>query len=164
MSRVSALRDGLDRVVAGVGAFVESASGVSPARWTPLTMLAPGRYVDRETDWTAFDLPRWSRREYRWTADDWRGYRDFVARPTECIERGAGDCEDYALVAVSWALSRGRPGVGLGFCFERPLPWPTHVVAYDDEQVYSSGELTPGTVEEWLRRSRYDHVLRRRVR
>lgn len=164
MSTVDSLLGRAARVGRTASAFVERASGVPPDRWTPLTMLAPDRYVDRRTDWTTFDFLGWSRDEYEWTRDEWEGYRDFAARPTECLERGYGDCEDYALVAVSWALANDRSGVGLGFCFELPIPWPTHVVAFDDERVYSSGEVTTESVDAWLADSKYDRLLRRRVR
>ncbi|MFB6310701.1 MAG: hypothetical protein ABEH64_05900, partial [Salinirussus sp.] len=85
--------------------------------------------------------------------DAWSGWRDFAARPRETVEPGHGDCEDYALVAVSWAIAHGRDGVGIAFCWNPPWPIPTHVIAYDDHQVYSSGEIEPGTVDEWIKDS-----------
>lgn len=74
-------------------------------RWTPLTFLVPQRYVDRDEQWETFDLLKWSREEYEWTQDPWNGYRDFARRPRETRREGYGDCEDYALVAVSWAVA-----------------------------------------------------------
>ena len=133
-------------------------------RWTPLTFLAPGRYVDRDPWWAGFDLEAWADGTYDWVEDDWNGFADFARRPRETVAAGTGDCEDFALVAVAWAVATDREGVGLGFCWEFPTPWPTHVIAYDDERVYSSGHLVAGSVEDWLAGSRYDRVLRRRVR
>ncbi|MFW5917993.1 MAG: hypothetical protein ACOCR0_00775 [Haloferacaceae archaeon] len=132
-------------------------------RWTPLTMLAPRRYVDRSDFWTEFDLQEWSVSDYEWTRDPWNGYRDFAKRPVETISEDEGDCEDYALVAISWAIARDRPGVGIGFCWELPYPWPRHVIAFDEEYVYSSGDIVDESVEEYLERSVYDSILRRPV-
>ncbi|WP_066414039.1 hypothetical protein [Halorubrum aethiopicum] len=133
-------------------------------RWTPFTFLAPSRYVDRDDRWEEFDLAEWSRSEYDWTQDPWNGFRDFARRPRECVEADRGDCEDYALVALSWAVAHDRDGIGIGFCWNLPYPWPRHVIAFDDERVYSSGEIHEGSVAEWREGSRYSFVLKRRVR
>lgn len=132
-------------------------------RWTPFVYLMPNRYVDRDERWTEFDLIKWSDSTYDWTEDPWNGFRDFAQRPIETVDAARGDCEDYALVAVSWAVAQGRTGIGLGFCWDRRHPWPTHVIAFDDERVYSSGEIAEKTVDEWLRDSKYVFALRRRV-
>lgn len=133
-------------------------------RWTPLTFLMPGRYVDTDRDWTAFDLVEWAREDYRWLRDRWNGFLDFAQSPAVTIERNRGDCEDFALVAISWALGNDRDGVGLGWCWELRRPWPTHVIAFDEEQVYSAGSIWRTSVDEWLAESKYVFVLRRRVR
>lgn len=132
-------------------------------RWTPLTYLAPTRYVDRDELWETFDLAEWSESEYDWTEDSWNGFLDVAAHPRECVATSSGDCEDYALVALSWAIAQGRTGVGIAFCWELPYPWPTHVIAFDDEYVYSSGTITPTSVGEWVDDSRYSFALRRHV-
>lgn len=132
-------------------------------RWTLLTFLFPGRYVERGPFWPTFDLEEWSRSVYTWNEDPWNGFRDFAGRPSDTVSRGEGDCEDYALVAASWALARGHDGVGIAFCWESSRPWPTHVVAFDDERVYSSGDITRGTVDEWVADSKYTFALRRRI-
>lgn len=133
-------------------------------RWTPLTFLFPSRYVSRDPFWEDFDFEEWSHHGYEWTADPWNGLRDFARRPAETVSRGRGDCEDYALVAVSWAVAQGREGVGLAFCFSPPYPWPTHAIAFDDGRVYSSGEVFEGTVDEWIDGSeKYSFHLARRI-
>lgn len=132
-------------------------------RWTPLTFVAPARYVDRDDWWQSFDLEAWSQSEYVWIQDEWNGYRDFAKYPRECVELGRGDCEDYALVALSWAVAHDRDGIGLGFCWDPPYPWPRHVIAFDEERVYSSGYIHETSVDEWLADSKYSFVLRRRV-
>lgn len=132
-------------------------------RWTPLTYLLPNRYVDRDDWWETFDFESWSETEYVWTSDPWNGFVDFAQHPRDCVESGRGDCEDYALVAISWAVARGRDGIGIAFCWDLPHPWPTHVIGYDDERVYSSGTITETSADEWVAESRYDFALRRRV-
>ena len=101
---------------------------------------------------------------YEWTADSWNGFRDFAQHPRDCVDSGRGDCEDYALVALASAVARGRPGVGIAFCWELPYPWPTHVIAFDDDFVYSSGDIVETSVDEWVRDSPYTTALRRRLR
>lgn len=132
-------------------------------RWTPLIIIAPGRYLSADPFWEAFDLEDWSADTYEWTADPWNGFLDLAKRPAETVSAGRGDCEDYALVAASWAIATGHEGVGLGFCWQVPYPWPTHAIAFDAERVYSSGEVFEGSVGEWLEEEPYDRVLRRRV-
>lgn len=132
-------------------------------RWTPLVFCFPNRYVDRDPSWEDFDLAPWSATKYEWTADSWNGLRDFARPPAETVAAGCGDCEDYALVAVAWAIAHDRPGVGLAFCWKSPYPWPTHVVAFDDDRVYSSGRITTGPIEDWLADSRYVCAVDRRV-
>jgi len=67
-------------------------------------------------------------------------------------------------VAASWALANDRPDVGLAVCWEWPYPWPRHAIAYDDERVYSSGEITEESVEEFNDREGYRFALRRPLR
>lgn len=134
------------------------------SRWTPFTFVYPWRYVETNEQLETLDLESWSRTDYDWVADDWNGLRDFATRPQKTVSTGRGDCEDYALVAASWALANDRPGVGLGFCIEKPKVWPTHVVAYDRDRVYSSGTITEQSVDSWLEGTKYDFALRRRIR
>lgn len=133
-------------------------------RWTPLTFVAPRRYLEAVPFETDHEFRTWASDHYEWTQDPWNGLRDFAKRPADTIETGRGDCEDFALVALSWAVSDERPSVGIGFCWAWPTPWPTHAIAFDDESVYSSGSITEESVDEWLDGSQYDYVLKRRVR
>lgn len=132
-------------------------------RWTPLTFLMPQRYIDTSDLWEKFDIEEWSSSVYEWKNDPWNGYRDFAKRPAETVSDGEGDCEDYALVAASWALSQGHQGVGLGFCWKRPYPWPRHAIAFDNDYVYSSGKICQESVGKYIDRSQYDYCLRRRL-
>lgn len=136
---------------------------MDPRRWTPLTFLVPSRYVDRDDFWDEFDLEEWSDEIYHWLQDDWNGLSDFATPPRETVDKGEGDCEDYALVAISWAVANDREGVGIGFCWRFPWPIPRHVIAFDDERVYSSGDVEETTVDAWVADSEYDHSVRRDV-
>lgn len=133
-------------------------------RWTPLTFLFPASYVETDPIWADFDFRRWAREDYEWTQDPWNGFRDFAKRPSETVAQERGDCEDFALVAISWAAAQNRPGVGVGFCWESNRPWPTHVIAYDAEHVYSSGEIREVDVDDWIGASKYAFALKRRVK
>ena len=134
-------------------------------RWTPLAVLWPERYVNHDADlWSSLDIEEWSREGYDWVEDDWNGLLDFAKRPHETLADGTGDCEDYALVAASWALANDRSGVGVAVCWEWPYPWPRHAVAYDDERVYSSGRIIRESVEEYAERDGFAFCLRRPIR
>lgn len=130
--------------------------------WTPFTYLAPSRYLSTGEFWRDFDIEHWSETFYDWTPDEWNGLRDFAKPPDRTVEEAEGDCEDYALVAASWAVANDRTGVGLAFCIG-PKPWPTHVVAYDADRVYSSGVITEQSLESFLDRTKYSRTLRRRI-
>lgn len=132
-------------------------------RWTPLTFLFPSQYVNRDERWEEFALEEWSDAAYEWTQDPWNGVSDFAQRPAETVDSGRGDCEDYALVAVAWAVANGREGIGIAFCWELPYPWPRHVIAYDRERVYSSGHISEKSVDEWIADSKYEFAIRRRL-
>lgn len=132
-------------------------------RWTPLTFVAPEWYVDSASFWSDFDFKQWSRTSYEWREDPWNGLRDFARRPQETVTTGAGDCEDYALVAASWAIAQGHDGVGLAFCWEPPYPWPRHAIAFDEERVYSSGTISKKSVDQWVEDSKYAFFVSRRI-
>lgn len=129
-------------------------------RWTPLVAVAPTRYADPGAIPEDFDLLEWVE-TFEWRQDGWNGYRDVLTPPAETIERGRGDCEDFALVAASWALAEGRDGVGVAFCFPPRSPVPRHVVAYDDEWVYDAGRVHTTSLADWLDGSRYVRTVRR---
>lgn len=132
-------------------------------RWTPLTFLFPTRYIETGSFWAEFDLEGWASAEYEWTQDPWNGFLDFAKRPSETVLHGHGDCEDFALVALSWARAQARSPLGIGFCWKTTRPWPTHVIAYDSEYVYSSGDITRMHLDDWIENSPYAFALRRRV-
>lgn len=131
--------------------------------WTPFTFLFPDRYVDTGSFWRSFDVESWSADYYDWTQDDWNGLQDIAQPPRETVEAARGDCEDYALVAASWAVANDRNDVGIAFCIDSQVPWPTHVVAYDAERVYSSGTIREQSLDAYLDDSAYVRALRRPI-
>lgn len=119
--------------------------------------------MEYDQRWGSLDPLGWSRNDYERTEDPWNGDRDFARTPRGTVRTGRGDREDCALVAPSWAVARGRSGVGVGFRWELPFRWPRHVLAVDDERVHSSGVVSRERVDEWAADSRDDVALRRRV-
>ncbi|MFB6138478.1 MAG: hypothetical protein ABEJ42_09130 [Halobacteriaceae archaeon] len=100
-------------------------------------------------------------RRFDWERDGWLGALDTLTPVAETADAERGDCEDYAFVAASWALAHGRDGVGVAVCFD---PLPSHVVAFDDERVYSTGEgIVRGSGGDYLAATEYRWALRRRL-
>lgn len=132
-------------------------------RWSPLTLVAPTRYIETGSFWEDFDLDTWAREEYDWVQDPWNGFLDIAKPPSVTVRHNEGDCEDFALVALSWAVANDRDGIGLGFCWKTSRPWPTHAIAFDATTVYSSGSITEISLDSWVANSPYRFVVRRRV-
>lgn len=132
-------------------------------RWTPLTLVAPSRYIETGDFWEEFDLDLWAREQYDWVQDPWNGFLDIAKEPSMTVEDDEGDCEDFALVAISWAVANDRDDIGLGFCWKTTRPWPTHAIAFDATTVYSSGDIMEISLDSWLANSPYQFAVRRRV-
>lgn len=128
-------------------------------RLTPLVFLWPHPYLDPHAV-RDLDFEAWSQ-GFEWQQDDWNGLRDIAQPVADTIESMAGDCEDYALVAASWAATHDHDRVGLACCFEGLRP--RHVIAYDAERTYSNGTITQEGVDEFQERSIYDRVICRRI-
>lgn len=126
-----------------------------------LVFLRTHRYLDDEFDWASFDFEAWSDEEYTWRQDPWNGVKDFVNRPQWTVENGRGDCDDYALVAASWASANGRDGIGMGVCGTGLLP--RHMIAFDSEHTYSSGVIRDCGPGEYLDRSEYTWLYTRTI-
>lgn len=126
-----------------------------------LVYLRTRRYLDGSFDWQDFDFEAWSEEEYTWRQDPWNGVRDFVQRPAETVETGRGDCDDYALVAASWADAVGRDGLGMAVCGNGVLP--RHMLAFDADRVYSSGNVRDGGLGDYLRDADYSWIYAREL-
>jgi len=138
---------------------------MAPFSW--MVWSFPNRYVEESYRWRTFDLHDWSRNEYEWKADPPGLWNDRVQRPSDTVRKGTGDCDDYALVAASCSVSKGRRGVGLAVMghYNWGVPVPTHMIAYDRHETYSSGRIRHESPDEFVERDRrYDWVWTRRVR
>ncbi|WP_435124977.1 hypothetical protein [Halobaculum sp. D14] len=126
-------------------------------RLAPAFLTAPSSFIDRSVDWGSFDFLRWSTETYEYDPDDWNGLKNTVRPVEQVIRSGRGDCEDYALVALSWLHATVDAGdVGLAVLYTREVPPTGHVIAFGPERTFSSGVVCDGTLEQYLRGSRYD--------
>lgn len=121
-------------------------------RFSVFSWLNPARYIERGEKWANFDLYGWSAEDYEWVSDGPSVFADRASPPGETVASGRGDCDDYALVAASWAASVGESGVGLAICGHTRFGVPrlTHMVAVDDRRVYSSGHIYETSLEEYV--------------
>ena len=132
-------------------------------RWTPLLFSSPKSYVEESEFWADIEFEQWSDEEYEWVKDNWNGVRDFVQEPRTTYEKGEGDCEDYALVAASVLVSRGRTDLHFAVVTSRVVP--EHFVLYDAdrERVYSSGTIHEKPLDEYVAGSRYKRSTSRQI-
>lgn len=131
--------------------------------WTPLILACPRWGIDTDYDWRSVDLHAWSDR-YSWEQDAWGGLFDLAADPPKTYHSEAGDCEDFALVCASVLEAHGRPWglAGMWSTALRPEGARGHVVAFDEDRVYSSGHIVEEKVQETVERLGYDfHITRR---
>jgi hypothetical protein len=128
--------------------------------WTTLVFLFPRHYADESLKHV--DIEHWSD-EYEWRQDPWNGIKDFMRPPAETLEHASGDCEDYAMVVVSHHVANDIP-VWVAVCWVEGDIIPSHFVAYDEDNVYSSGTIYEDTtLEEYLPQEEYKRTLSRRV-
>lgn len=136
-------------------------------RWTPLVLAFPRRYIDTEYPWHQFSLSAWN---YDWREDPWGGLYDTLKPPAETVQDGRGDCEDYAFVVLSSLnANENVDELYIGVAGKRWRP-PSHVFAYAESKgpyesrtVYSSGEVTYGSVDNWLSKTQYDWARTRKI-
>lgn len=109
------------------------------------------------------DINKWSEEHYEWEPDEWNGWKDFTSDPVQTVETGLGDCEDYAFVVASWAYNKGYD-VTFAMHFQGYVPIPKHMTVKVNGNVYSSGEIHKRkTHEEYLKDSKYDWMIRRKM-
>lgn len=135
-------------------------------RWTPLVFLFPNKYVEKDKRLKNVDIHDWRNNHFRWRQDPYSGWKDIAKKPWKTYIDGSGDCEDYSILVASWALTKGKRNVGLGFCWRDGSPIPSHVIAYTDDMVYSTDKVgnIEGSVQEYLDRSEYRWLARRPVK
>lgn len=136
----------------------------SLSRWTARSFLQPTRFVAPEALPEGFDLEEWAH-DYRWEPDDWNGYQDTISPIEETVRTARGDCDDFAAVAASWAVREHRERIGFAYLWESGTDWwPTHMVCYDEERVYSSGAIADRGLTDWVAHSDYNWAIRRQIR
>lgn len=127
-------------------------------------VLRPQRYLETDRDWSDFDFDVWSYKTYDWEQDDWNGLKDTVQTVTLTIETGAGDCDDYALVAASYLKSETNHDCEIVALYSKFFR-RGHLIVYDisDETVYSSGSIFDKTLDEYVARSAYHWTINRKI-
>lgn len=133
------------------------------SRWTPVVLLFPGRYLPTGGKVSELNLKEWSENEYEWSQDAWKGLRDSAKPVEETIKEGKGDCEDYALVALSWLKANGHTDIGLCVMYDVGLKVRGHVVAYHGDRTFSSGSIEDISPSEYAEREGYNVTVRRRA-
>ena len=136
----------------------------------------PTRYLVWEDTWPhPMDL------DIRWAPDPYRGLGDIARHPESIIDRGRGDCVDYARYAASWVYHNTDLPVALYLCLNREiidygLEWPpidvsppAHLIVADTYGVYSlSGSERAlkrfESVGRYLHRTDRRIAVRRRIR
>jgi len=98
---------------------------------------------------------------YTWVQDDWNGLKDVITPVNETLEIEEGDCDDYAAVAASWAIENNREPVSFAYYFDGYRP--RHVVAVDNNRVYSSGSVVETSIEDHITESEYDWYIARTI-
>ncbi len=136
-------------------------------RFSVWFLLFPRLFLNTEYTWDEFDIVSWSATEYEYQADPLFGLWDIVQPVPETLTSGAGDCDDYALVAASYLYATTDHEISLGVHIGvTTRPGKGHLTVYDHtaEKVYSSGVIYPDTFEEFTARSEYDLHFRRSIR
>lgn len=143
---------------AGAAFPAESDDGVLPEIELPQVIpdyfLDPEAYIDTDEAWAEFDLERWTEEVYTYERDDWNGLKNVAQDPVETVRSGTGDCEDYALVALSWLHARGVDEAGMAVYYHGEDAFG-HALAYGPDRLYSSGAIYEGTPESYHERSSY---------
>ena len=126
---------------------------------TALFLAYPWRYLEPVP---GFDPHAF---EDRWTyqADPLGGLWDIARNPQDVIEQGRGDCVDYARLSASWLYHHtGRP-IAL-YVMGRVHNPPGHLVTYDGECVYSTGDVHAMSIEAYSSQTDRIVVVRRGIR
>lgn len=133
------------------------------SNWGPFLFLFPQSYINPQRT-TDIVLPRWSVDDYTYNSDEgWWLFGDWIQTPNDTIERGTGDCEDYAIIAASWAIENNVGNPRLAWLWEGWWPpYPKHVVAYTDDIVFTSGDILDNTtIDEYVEQTDYTHYVSR---
>ena len=128
---------------------------------TILFVLFPRKFIsDLPED---FNLKYFSEFEYEWKRDPLWGLWDIAQSPSETIEKKSGDCVDYARLASSYLVQNTNKSVEIYVLFKFSLREPGHMIVFDGNQTYSSGNIRWEDVEEYADDNNYKVVFRRSV-
>lgn len=123
-------------------------------QWLPTYFLDPKAYAAEGEGWAEFDFEAWSDAEYDYQADDWGGLKNIPKDPAETVRSGVGDCEDYALVALSWLRATDADTAGMAVLYFGEQSFG-HAVAYSENRVFSSGRIYEMGLEAYLKTTSY---------
>lgn len=129
-------------------------------RATILFFLFPSLFTEEKSKWADFNLANWSREQYQWKQDPWNGFLDYVSKPQNVIDGGGGDCDDYALLASSCLKSRHEE-VQIAFCWN--WKFNMHMVAFTEQEVYSSGSIIQKQIGDYISESEYTNYITREI-
>lgn len=94
----------------------------------PRAFIEPG-------DWVCIDYQRWVD-DFVWDSDPPGLWRDRVSTPADTWAAAAGDCDDFACVALNWCWHATDRPIRLAVTLDG---WrPTHVLVFDGERTHDS--------------------------
>lgn len=128
---------------------------------TVLFLLRPEKHLEPVPE--DFNIEMFNGMAYEWEPDPAFGLWDTAQTPTETIEKGTGDCDDYARLVASYLYYQTSLPVEI-YALGR-VGWPPgHIIVSDGVRIFSSGEITRESVEEFKERKGYTASFRSKVR
>jgi hypothetical protein len=128
---------------------------------TVLFFHSPEKYLEPMPD--GFNIEMFNGMTYEWKPDPLFGLWDTAQTPSETIEKGAGDCDDYARLAASYLYYQTDSPIDI-YLLGR-IGWPPgHIIVSDGVRIFSNGEITRESVEEFKERKGYTASIRSKVR
>jgi len=118
--------------------------------------LFPHLYVEEMEE---LDLEKYNE-EYEWELDPLNGLLDHAQKPSKTVEKSTGDCVDYAFLVLS--TKSDKKDIYLVTCLNWFL-FPRHMVVWDGEKVYSSGNIYNKCLEEYIEDSEYKYSVKRKA-
>lgn len=135
-------------------------------RWSSWWLIFPRRYIDTDYPWENFDLEEWSK-DFEWELDPWDGVYDHAQYPAETVEKGSGDCVDYAAVAASYLYATTDHELTLCYHAGRKgRSVQAHMTIFDETAgtLYSSGRIREMTPDEYNEGRVYSRLFTRKIR
>lgn len=124
-----------------------------------LFIAYPWRFLEAVPDFDPYEFED----EWTYRRDPLWGLWDIARSPQAVIEKGRGDCVDYARLSASWLYHHTDRSIAL-YVMGRVHNPPGHLVTYDGDRVYSTGHVHELALEEYCARTNRIVVLRRGIR